>query len=187
MATNACGARAAYCFCCDLELDTEQTKPIPQAMLWLWGPGAVVVYMTWLLCVSAAVAAASKRMQAGVATGASFAVELNGPDVAKASDEEIIEFARHYGAVAQVVRPTTVGVALTAAAKVRPRARCRLRRWCLCGRPLHWAHWRPARGAAAIAACCVCCGLTLRPRRVAAGRCSHGRKAGSCFPLAAAN
>lgn len=111
---------AAYCFCCDLRLDTSQTKPIPQSTLWLWAAGAVAIYMVWLLGLSAAVAAASKRMQTLVATGASFAVELRGPAIAAATEAEVEQFARHYGPVVQVIRSTTVGVALSTAAKVWP-------------------------------------------------------------------
>eukprot|EP00892_Ulva_mutabilis_P005487 jgi/Ulvmu1/330/UM001_0334.1 len=112
-------ADASYCFCCDLELDTAQTKALPRSTLWLWATGAVAVYMLWLLGLSAAVAAASKRIQTHVATGATFAVELSGPAVATATNAEIEFFARHYGPVVQVVRPSTVGVALSIAAQIR--------------------------------------------------------------------
>lgn len=77
------------------------------------------MYMLWLVSLSAAIAAAAKRMRGRVATGASFAVELAGPAVAAASDDVVLEFARRYGPVAQLVRPSTVGVALSAASKVR--------------------------------------------------------------------
>jgi hypothetical protein len=101
--------RAAYCFCCDLELDEDATKAIPAFQLWLWAVVAVVAYMIWLQGLQVLLARFIHRLESAAKTCASHAVILRGAGPSWATDEEIVEFARHYGEVVQVVRQETVG------------------------------------------------------------------------------
>jgi hypothetical protein len=116
--TKVVGALAAYCFCCDLELDKEATKALPEFQIWLWSVVALVVYMAWLLGLEIVLARFMRGLRSTARTCASYAVILRGAGPTRATDDEIAEFARHYGEVVQVVRLHTIGEPLRIGHKV---------------------------------------------------------------------
>lgn len=109
---------AAQCFCCDLQLNVVQTKPIPSTQMWLWGVAMVSVYMIWLLGLRLWLVRVSQSLERATPSMSSFAVVLSGPGIKEASDAAVANFARHYGNVVQVMRPVEAGRAFALASQV---------------------------------------------------------------------
>lgn len=86
--------------------------------MWLWGVVMVSVYMIWLLGLRLWLVKVSRSVEQAAPSGSSFAVVLRGPGIAKASDSAVANFARHYGAVVQVMRPVEGGHTFALATQV---------------------------------------------------------------------
>jgi hypothetical protein len=87
--------------------------------MWLWGVLMVSVYMIWLLGLRLWLIKVSQAVEKAAPSAGSFAVLLRGPGVKRASDAAVANFARHYGAVVQVMRPVQAGAAFEWASRVR--------------------------------------------------------------------
>lgn len=107
-----------YCSCCDLSLDPSALGKVPELQFWIWAIFMMITYMVWLLFLERCQTRSAETINRNVITAGDYAVLVSGTGVESSDNDELRQFACHYGEVVSASHLTTIGKPLAICVKV---------------------------------------------------------------------